>query len=87
MAESSRRVAPGEDLDHEALWAEHTKLARQTKELSGDFLRFFAEMHRELRIINARLDRQLGTQPPLPMNGPTIEEGYRRNGNNNEIHC
>ncbi|KAI0528766.1 hypothetical protein KFK09_001308 [Dendrobium nobile] len=57
MVEGRKRVATGEEHSLEALWAEHVNLTRQTGKLSVDFHRLFGEVHRELRLINACLDR------------------------------
>ncbi|KAL0906384.1 hypothetical protein M5K25_024875 [Dendrobium thyrsiflorum] len=57
MAESSRRVAPGNDNSLEALWVEHNHLAQQTDDLATEVHRSYGELRQELRAIHARLDR------------------------------
>ncbi|KAL0921599.1 hypothetical protein M5K25_008688 [Dendrobium thyrsiflorum] len=81
MAESSRRVAPGEERSLEALWAEHSGLVKHTEELAADFRRFAEEVHRDLRAIHAQLNRRLNPQEAVPATTPVARRGFdgRRN--------
>ncbi|KAI0528950.1 hypothetical protein KFK09_001494 [Dendrobium nobile] len=57
MAEGSNRVATGNENSLEAQWVEHTNLVKKFEEISSYMHRLFGEMRRELRLINARLDK------------------------------
>ncbi|KAI0530516.1 hypothetical protein KFK09_000060 [Dendrobium nobile] len=69
MAESSRRVAPGNDNSLEALWLEHNNLAQQSEELASDVHRIYGELRQELRDIKARLERLQPVRTTVQMAG------------------
>ncbi|XP_028552635.1 uncharacterized protein LOC110101527 [Dendrobium catenatum] len=74
MAESSRRVAPGEDQSLEALWAEHRKLAQRMEEVATEAQQFQLEMRRDLRAILARLERK-AVRMTTPNYPPMVRRG------------
>ncbi|KAI0493184.1 hypothetical protein KFK09_027460 [Dendrobium nobile] len=76
MAEGSKRLATGEDRSLEALWVEHANLARTTEALSADVNQFFGEMRQELRLIQARLDRNQTTRMIPPATTPATRRGF-----------
>ncbi|PKU87240.1 hypothetical protein MA16_Dca009388 [Dendrobium catenatum] len=76
MAEGSKRLATGEDRSLDALWAKHADLAQQTEALAADFNRFFGEMRRELRLINARMDRNQTARVIPPATIPAARRGF-----------
>ncbi|PKU83958.1 hypothetical protein MA16_Dca006433 [Dendrobium catenatum] len=76
MAQGSKRLATCEELSLEALWEGHRSLVNQTKALSAEVNRFFGEMRRELRQINARLDRNQNARATLPATTPVARHGF-----------
>ncbi|XP_020679468.2 uncharacterized protein LOC110097438 [Dendrobium catenatum] len=75
MAESSRRVAPGEDRSLEDLWAEHRKLAQQVEEAATEAQMFQTEVRRDLRMIFVRLERNPAMRMATPNNHPAARRG------------
>ncbi|XP_028553742.1 uncharacterized protein LOC114580414 [Dendrobium catenatum] len=76
MAEGSNRVAACEERSLDGLWAEHNNLVRRTEEISADMHHLFGELGRELRLINARLDRNQAARTPGPVNLPATRRGF-----------
>ncbi|XP_020682380.1 uncharacterized protein LOC110099531 [Dendrobium catenatum] len=76
MAEGSNRVATDGEHSLEELWAGHTKLVRRTEEMAADMHHFFGEMRRELRLINARLDRNRAARTAAPILGQETRRGF-----------
>ncbi|XP_028552490.1 uncharacterized protein LOC114580129 [Dendrobium catenatum] len=91
MAEGSNRVAVGDANSLEALWAEHTSLVKQTNELATDMYRLFGEVRRELRMINARLDRNQAARAegqatlPVARRGFVVDRDHHRNTQTQEV--
>ncbi|XP_020702760.1 uncharacterized protein LOC110114275, partial [Dendrobium catenatum] len=74
MAESSRRVAPGEERSLEALWAEHRRLSQHVEEVATEAQQFQADVRRDLRSILMRLDRNPTMRTTMLFN-PTGRRG------------
>ncbi|XP_020682413.1 uncharacterized protein LOC110099561 [Dendrobium catenatum] len=72
MGYANNRVAVGEDHGLEALWTEHRHLARRTEDIANNIDRLFGEMRRELRLINARLDRNVHARTVTPVVMPAV---------------
>ncbi|XP_028547476.1 uncharacterized protein LOC110104104 [Dendrobium catenatum] len=66
MGDTSNRVASREDHSLEALWSEHRQLVRKTEDIGNNLERLFGEMRRELRLINACLDRNTHARTAAP---------------------
>ncbi|PKU76597.1 hypothetical protein MA16_Dca001202 [Dendrobium catenatum] len=76
MAEGSKRLATGEEFSLEALWEGHQSLVTRTESLAAEVHQFFGEMRRELRQINARLDRNQDVRANVPATTPVARRGF-----------